>query len=98
MTRYLLIAFAFMMGSLLLGVLGYHYTDDMPWIDALLNASMILGGMGPVAELHNDGAKLFASFYALYNCFLALGLISILMTPAMHVALRKYHMDPENPR
>ena len=84
--------------SLCLGMLGYHYTEGLPWIDALLNASMILGGMGPVNELHSWEGKLFASFYALYSCFLVLGLISILMAPAMHRALKRYHSDPNNSR
>lgn len=88
-----IIAFIMILTSLLLGVIGYHYSEGMEWIDALLNASMILGGMGPVAELHSTAGKLFASFYALYSCFIVLGLIGLLMTPAMHKALRKYHME-----
>src|ERR1700722_3732933 len=79
--------------SLLLGVMGYRYTEHMEWIDALLNASMILGGMGPVTELHTWEGKLFASFYALYSCFLVLGLIGILMTPVMHRVLHKFHAE-----
>jgi len=86
----------FMLGSLLLGVCGYHFTEDMPWIDALLNASMILGGMGPVGELHSVSGKLFASFYSLYSCFVALGIISILTAPIMHKTLKHYHSDPAN--
>lgn len=98
MQRYTLIGSVFAALSLLLGVLGYHYTEGLPWIDSLLNASMILGGMGPVAELHSWEGKLFASFYALYSCFVVLGLISILMAPAMHKALKHYHSDPNNRR
>jgi len=89
-------AFLIIMGSLVVGVLGYHFSEDMPWIDALLNASMILGGMGPVNEMHSFEGKVFASFYALYSCFIVLGIISIMLTPAMHIALKKYHMDPDN--
>jgi len=98
MIRYISVALLFMIASLLVGILGYHYTDNMPWIDSLLNASMILGGMGPVGELHTVEAKLFASFYALYSCFVALGLMGILMTPVMHRTLKRYHSDPDNPR
>ena len=94
--RYILYAFAFMSVSLLFGILGYHYTENMPWIDSLLNASMILGGMGPVGDLHTIAGKLFASFYALFSCFVALGLISTLMAPVMHLALKRYHNDPKN--
>lgn len=92
-TRAVLIALGIMLGSLLAGVLGYHYTEGLPWIDSLLNASMILGGMGPVDTLKNWESKLFASFYALYSCFMVLGLISILVTPAMHKALRAFHAE-----
>lgn len=89
-------AFVIILISLVIGVLGYHFSEDMQWIDALLNASMILGGMGPVNEMHSLCGKLFASFYALYSCFIVLGIISIMLTPAMHIALRRYHMDPDN--
>ena len=94
--RTLWVAFLVVLASLIMGVLGYHFAEDMPWIDALLNASMILGGMGPVGELHSVCGKLFASFYALYSCFIVLGLISIMMTPAIHKALRKYHLEPKH--
>jgi hypothetical protein len=85
-----------MMISLAIGILGYHYTEKLEWIDSLLNASMILGGMGPVNEMHSITGKLFASFYALYSCFVALGIITIMMAPAMHNALRRFHLDPDN--
>ena len=98
MQRYTSFALIFSAFSLLLGVMGYHYTENLPWIDALLNASMILGGMGPVTELHSWEGKLFASFYALYSCFVVLGLISILVAPVMHKALKHYHSDPNNRR
>jgi len=93
MRRSILLAFSIVAASLLLGVAGYHYSENMPWIDSLLNASMILGGMGPVGDLHTVEGKLFASFYALYSCFLVLGLIGILMTPVMHRVLHKFHAE-----
>jgi hypothetical protein len=65
----------------------------MEWIDSLLNASMILGGMGPVGELHSWEGKLFASFYALYSCFIVLIIISILMAPVMHHVLHRFHAE-----
>src|SRR3954471_17066069 len=92
--RNLRMAILVMLLSLLMGVLGYHYTDDMPWVDSLLNASMILGGMGPVGDLHSTASKLFASFYALYSCFLALGLITLFIGPVMHDTLKRFHSDP----
>ncbi len=56
----------FLAVSLGIGMVGYHFTENLPWIDSLLNASMILGGMGPVDMLKTEGGKLFASFYAIY--------------------------------
>ncbi len=70
--------------SLLLGILGYRLTEHMAWIDALLNASMILGGMGPVGELKTVGGKLFASFYALYSGLILIGMAGIMLTPVIH--------------
>jgi hypothetical protein len=94
--QHVVAALQIMLGSLALGTAGYHYTGNLSWIDSLLNASMILGGMGPVDILHNDSAKLFASFYALYSCFVVLGLISMLVAPVMHHVLTKYHSDHKN--
>jgi hypothetical protein len=74
MARWSLVAGIVLAGSLALGVFGYHFIEGLPWIDALLNASMILGGMGPVDSLRSTGGKLFASFFALYS---GLAIISI---------------------
>jgi hypothetical protein len=51
-----IIVFGIDVGSLAIGVLGYHIFEGLPWIDALLNAAMLLGGMGPVNELHSIAA------------------------------------------
>src|SRR5690348_11452068 len=61
------IASVLILVALAIGVSGYHFLNREPWIDALLDATMILGGMGPVSPMINDGAKLFASFYALFS-------------------------------
>ncbi len=79
--------------SLAGGVLGYHYTEKLPWIDALLNASMILGGMGPVDPVHSTVGKVFASLYALFSCFIVIGVTGVLMLPLMHHALKRFHSD-----
>ena len=71
--RWSAVAGVVLVGSLALGVCGYHFIEGLPWIDALLNAS-ILGGMGPVDPLRTTAGKLFASFYALYS---GLAIISI---------------------
>lgn len=65
----------------------------MPWIDALLNASMILAGMGPVDPVKATAAKLFATFYALYSGIAFLTMIAILMAPALHRFLHKFHLE-----
>jgi hypothetical protein len=93
MKRSVVLAFLIVFASLFIGIMGYHYAENLPWIDALLNASMILGGMGPVDPLHSTVGKLFASFYALYSCFLVLGLITILMAPTMHRVLHRFHAE-----
>jgi hypothetical protein len=79
--------------SLLAGVLGYRLTEEMEWLDALLNASMILGGMGPVNTLHSTGGKLFASFYALYAGVVFILTTGILGAPFMHRLLHRFHLE-----
>jgi len=79
--------------ALAIGVLGYHYIGDLPWIDALHNASMILGGMGPVAEMKSDAAKLFSSAYALFCGLVFITVIAVTLAPIMHRILHKFHAD-----
>ena len=94
--RSFILATVFMVASLLLGVAGYHFIGNLPWIDALVNASMILGGMGPVDVIKNDAGKLFTSFYALYSGVSFLTAFSILMAPALHRLLHKFHLDRDD--
>jgi len=81
--------------SLYIGMAGYHYLAGLKWVDSLLNASMILGGMGPVDDLKTDGAKIFASFYALFSGLVFIGLVSVLLAPFIHRAMHKFHIDEE---
>jgi hypothetical protein len=90
-----LVAGGVIAGSLGIGVLGYHFLEGLPWIDSLLNASMILGGMGPVDPLASTAGKLFASFYALFSGILFLVIASILMAPIVHRFLHKLHLNAE---
>ena len=76
-----------------MGILGYHYLADLPWLDALLNASMILSGMGPVDPLRSSGAKLFASFYALFSGLLFIAVASMLVGPFIHRILHRLHVE-----
>jgi len=80
-------------GSLVAGSMGYHYTEGMSWLDALLNASMILTGMGPVSELKTPSGKLFASCFALYSGIVFLIVTSILLAPFVHRLLHRLHLD-----
>jgi hypothetical protein len=92
---YLLVAFAIIGGSLALGMVGYHFLENLTWIDALVNASMILGGMGPVNALHTNGGKLFASFYALYSGIIFLISVGIILAPLYHRFLHRFHLEAE---
>ncbi|HSA94640.1 MAG TPA: hypothetical protein VLJ16_01220 [Acidobacteriota bacterium] len=80
-------------GSLGLGVLGYHYFDGLPWLDALLNASMILGGMGPVDPIRSAAGKVFASAYALFSGVVFLAVVGIMFAPAAHRVLHRLHLE-----
>src|ERR1043166_7287772 len=79
--------------SLSIGILGYHYLGGLDWIDATLNASMILGGMGPVDRLSSGCAKLFASVYALYSGLVLLVSVGILFAPIIHRILHRLHLE-----
>lgn len=79
--------------SLFLGAWGYHYFFGLGFYDSLLNASMILTGMGPVAEAQTNAAKLFASIYALYSGIAFLTSCAIVFTPAIRRFLHRFHLD-----
>jgi hypothetical protein len=81
------------LASLGLGVAGYHLFAGLPWLDALLNASMILTGMGPVDAIHSVGGKLFASFYALFSGVAFLTIMAIVLGPVVHRFLHQFHLD-----
>ncbi len=92
----LLVALALMLLALSIGIVGYHSIAGLGWIDSLLEASMILGGMGPVRELHNDGAKVFASVYALFSGVVFIALMGIMLSPVAHRVMHKFHVDEED--
>ena len=79
--------------SLLIGVVGYHVTGALGWMDSLLNASMILTGMGPVNVMTTASAKLFASCYALYSGVAFLTTISVFLAPILHRILHSLHLE-----
>ena len=85
-----------LLGSLAVGVWGYHYFEGLPWIDALLNASMIAGGMGPVDPIKTTGGKLFASLYALYSGLAIISAAGILFAPIFHRFIHSFHVDTKD--
>ena len=91
--RHFLLALFVVGVALAIGVLGYHCIAGLSWIDSLLNASMILGGMGPVDPLHSPAAKLFASFYALFSGLAFVGIASLMVAPFAHRLLHRVHIE-----
>ncbi len=91
--KHIVIAFVVVFISLGIGVLGYHITEGLSWIDSFLNASMILGGMGPVNELHTTTGKVFASLYSLFSGIIFLVIVGIIFAPIYHRFLHKFHLE-----
>ncbi len=90
---YMGIALSVVLTSLAVGMVGYHTLEDLPWIDSLVNASMLLGGMGPVDQLHTSGGKIFASFYALYSGIVFLVASGLMVAPIFHRFLHRFHLE-----
>jgi hypothetical protein len=88
-------AFAMVAGSLLIGIIGYHVTENLSWLDSFVNASMILGGMGPVNELKTEAGKIFAGCYALFAGIVFLLCVAILFAPAFHRFMHRFHLEDE---
>jgi hypothetical protein len=94
--RYGLVTAGIILFSLGVGMVGYHSFESLSWIDSLLNASMILGGMGPVNVLRTDAGKIFASLYALYSGIILLASVGILVTPIFHRFMHRFHLELED--
>jgi hypothetical protein len=95
---HIVIGLGIIVASLGLGVSGYHVFEKLPWLDALVNASMILGGMGPVNPIQTPAGKVFASFYALYSGIVFLVVVGVMMAPLIHRLLHRLHLDETRPR
>lgn len=91
--QHFLMAMALAFFSLALGIAGYYYFENFSFIDSLLNASMILGGMGPVNPLLTNNGKIFASFYSLYSGIIVLAVAGIIIAPVAHRVLHHFHAD-----
>jgi len=96
LVNHFVVALLFMAGALFIGILGYHLTEGLGWLDSLLNASMILGGMGPVDTLKTDAGKVFASFYALFSGVVFLVIAGTLIAPFAHRLLHRLHLESPN--
>ena len=81
--------------SLGLGMIGYHVLEKLPWIDAFLNAAMILSGMGPVATLQTDAGKIFAGGYALFSGIALISIVGIIFAPVVHRFLHRFHLEDQ---
>ena len=91
--RYACFAGLLVVGSLSLGVLGYHVWGGLAWLDALVNASMILTGMGPVDPIKSTAGKLFAAGYALFSGVAFLTIVAVLFAPVVHRFLHRFHLE-----
>mgnify|MGYP001562046407 CR=1 FL=1 len=94
--NHLLLGISIIIISLAIGILGYHFIGNFSWIDSLLNASMILGGMGPVGELKTDWGKFFASMYALFSGIVFLVTVGIVIAPVVHRFLHTMHIEEKD--
>lgn len=79
--------------ALFIGMLGYHLTERMSWVDSFMNASMILSGMGPASTLNTTAGKLFSGFYALFSGLAFIAIIVIILSPVIHRFFRKIHLE-----
>jgi hypothetical protein len=89
------VAVGIVLAGLGLGVLGYHELEGLSWLDALVNAAMILSGMGPVDQLHTNSGKVFAALYALFSGFLFLTIAAILLGPVFHRMIHRFHLGAD---
>ncbi|MEI9946000.1 MAG: hypothetical protein WDN26_17485 [Chitinophagaceae bacterium] len=92
----ILLASVILFICLMIGVLGYHYTANIPWLDSLHNASMILSGMGPVVEIKTVSGKWFSSGYALFSGIVFITNIGIILAPAVHRLFHRLNLEANN--
>ena len=93
--RHLLVASLMVLGSVGLGMVGYHYFEQLPWLDAFLNTAMLLGGMGPVDPPRTDAGKLFAGLFALYAGLVFIVTAALVCTPVLHRLMHRFHWDDQ---
>jgi len=91
--RFAAVGLAIIVGSWAVGTLGYHYLQGLGWLDSVLNAAMILGGLGPVDPITHPAAKVFASLYALYSGLVFLVVAGLLTAPLFHRFIHRFHVE-----
>src|SRR3954451_4031058 len=79
--------------SLGIGMVGYHFLNGLAWIDAFLDAAMILSGMGPLSPIHGNAAKLFAGCYAIYCGIALIATTGVILAPVIHRSLHRFHLE-----
>ena len=84
--------------ALVVGMIGYRVTEGMSWVDSYLNAAMILGGMGPVGELHTRAGKIFAGTYAIFAGVIFLVMVGVILAPVAHRVLHRLHLESAKER
>ena len=90
------IAFLITIFALGVGMMGYHYLESLPWMDAFANAAMILSGMGPLMAIQTNAGKLFAGFYALFSGLTFVSVVGVILVPLIHRFLHKFHLEDED--
>ena len=90
------VAFLLICASLGIGMCGYHFFEGLEWIDAFVNAAMILSGMGPLAQIHSFSGKLFAGFYALYSGLSLILIAGFLIAPVVHRIFHRFHLEDDD--
>jgi hypothetical protein len=90
----IMLALFVMAVCMVIGVLGYHYTEDIPWLDSVHQSAMILGGMGPiVTEFHTNAGKIFSSAYALFCGVVFITNVGIILAPVAHRLFHRLHVE-----
>jgi len=93
LVKFALLSLGLITFSLIIGIVGYHFSEGMSWIDAFLNAAMLMGGMGQVSVLHTDAGKIFAGVYALYCGFVLIVSVAVFLAPIFHRFLHWFHLE-----
>ncbi|HXC51581.1 MAG TPA: hypothetical protein VN634_11895 [Candidatus Limnocylindrales bacterium] len=88
-------ALGLILGSLAGGMAGYVHFEKLSWIDAFLNVTMLLGGMGPVNPPQTDGGKLFAGCFALYAGLVFVAVTALMLSPVVHRVMHRFHWNEE---